>query len=629
MALRVDPHANYQRVKMDADQKVRLSGGKVMNRLGEAQMTFGVAFGALIREKRGQEGLTQKELAVSAFNDETKVRRIIDLENGDVARPHAKTVDPLVVCLGITREELAVCSSAGRFSEKERSVLGLSRELLENLSTRFEHDNPDAPDEELIGFLKGKAVELRDIRERLAKLEQESSSAPNQIAAANAAIEAGHFQDADDILANAEEVEIEQRTMAQVATQSDLRSARGDNALLQDNYTLAASHYRVSAEYFLGFDKIAAAARLLEYAGRIYETARRSMNPTFDAAIGLADQALPLVSLASDRDFWIDAAYSVALLRQTEARRGVAGSIDLLSSAIQLCKVALENSQDPDAEFNWARCTFLLANCYLARAEAPGNENWRSDVDSAIEGYELYLRRPVTETVASHRCGIYNSLSSAYRFKAHRCPNEQSDEATDKAKRALLRAIELSSQQNQIHIWGAAQYNLGAMLAQESNRATPSELERAMFLGTQAIASFLAAIESFPATGFATQMGDASLSLGKFLVEHSFRLPPEFGEAYLARAIHHLEVSMAIFARERFPRKWAEANFYLGATFLGHFQYLSDHAARSDLDSAKKFLSAALSVFEQNDLADVKAYRDRCAEMLITVDEGLSKLSEA
>jgi ribosome-binding protein aMBF1 (putative translation factor) len=65
------------------------------------ERTFGQAFGELVRTKRGQEGLTQKELAIQAFDDESKVRRINDLETGAVNRPHAKTVDALVVALAI------------------------------------------------------------------------------------------------------------------------------------------------------------------------------------------------------------------------------------------------------------------------------------------------------------------------------------------------------------------------------------------------------------------------------------------------------------------------------------------------------------------------------------------------
>ena len=49
----------------------------------------------------------------------------------------------------------------GLFSSSEQAGIGLSRELLENLALRFEHDNPDASDVELVNHLKAKATELK------------------------------------------------------------------------------------------------------------------------------------------------------------------------------------------------------------------------------------------------------------------------------------------------------------------------------------------------------------------------------------------------------------------------------------------------------------------------------------
>lgn len=70
-------------------------------------MSFGEAFGRLIKKKRGHEGLTQQELAVRAFGDESYKTRISELENGRVSRPQQKTVDLLVIALQITEEEVA------------------------------------------------------------------------------------------------------------------------------------------------------------------------------------------------------------------------------------------------------------------------------------------------------------------------------------------------------------------------------------------------------------------------------------------------------------------------------------------------------------------------------------------
>ena len=132
------------------------------------ERTFGQAFGELVRTKRGQEGLTQKELAIRAFDHESKVRRINDLETGGVNRPHAKTVDALVVALDIREEELATCRLNNLFTAQEEAGIGLSRQLMENLSQRFDHENPNAPDDELFNYLKDKAEELKLLQPKCA-----------------------------------------------------------------------------------------------------------------------------------------------------------------------------------------------------------------------------------------------------------------------------------------------------------------------------------------------------------------------------------------------------------------------------------------------------------------------------
>ncbi len=73
-------------------------------------MSFGEAFGRLIRKKRGIEGLTQQELAVTAFGDENYKSRISELENGRVSNPQAKTIDALIVALYISEDEISQIS---------------------------------------------------------------------------------------------------------------------------------------------------------------------------------------------------------------------------------------------------------------------------------------------------------------------------------------------------------------------------------------------------------------------------------------------------------------------------------------------------------------------------------------
>ena len=69
-------------------------------------MSFGEAFGKLVKKLRGVEGLTQEELALKAFGDGSYKTRISELENGRTSNPQSKTIDALAVALNISKEEM-------------------------------------------------------------------------------------------------------------------------------------------------------------------------------------------------------------------------------------------------------------------------------------------------------------------------------------------------------------------------------------------------------------------------------------------------------------------------------------------------------------------------------------------
>ena len=327
-----------------------------------AEKTFGQAFGDLIRQKRGQEGLTQKELAVRAFDDESKVRRIIELESGSVSRPHVKTIDPLVVYFNISETELDKCRNFGLFTTSECQQINLSRELIENLALRFECDNPDADDSVLLALLKTKADELRRLKERLAKLEGNTEALDNQIKAANAALEVGEFVEADDILAAAEEIQQEERTLKEIRLQADIRFARGDAALFRGDSEIAHDHYVKAADYFLGFDRQSSARILDTAAHQIYEIERRTPIPTLRYAIDLIEKSLVLTSLDATPHQWVLRKYRLALLQLTAARHQRSPSLDLLGNAIANALEAIEHTPTDLDEFDKASVMGLCSS---------------------------------------------------------------------------------------------------------------------------------------------------------------------------------------------------------------------------------------------------------------------------
>jgi len=176
-----------------------------------------VLFGRLVREKRGIEGLSQDALAEKSGL--TKAR-ISDIETGKIANPKARTVDALCVALNISRQERGTCYPA--------PVPSLPPRLLEKLARRFGHDMPNATEEDLEAFLMAKAEEFRAMRERLEKMAETEGRISQLIKAANAALGEGDFQTADNLLSQAEAVQLQSGTVPALKKQAELRIERGN-----------------------------------------------------------------------------------------------------------------------------------------------------------------------------------------------------------------------------------------------------------------------------------------------------------------------------------------------------------------------------------------------------------------
>lgn len=256
--------------------------------------SFGVLFGRLIRDKRGMEGLSQDNLA--GASDLTKAR-ISDIENGKIKNPQAKTVDALCVALNISREERGAC----------RVITGprLPPRLLENLALRFGHSNPDALEDELEAFLKEKAVEFREMQERLAQMNGAEGRITDLLAAANAALEEGDFQIADERLAEAEDAQLASTTLSALERQCRLRFERGHAALLGGEIGIAAQHWETAANYFHFLDQEVEAEKRYEYCTQLREHGYRYRSVEAICTAGNAlERNLPIWSKEDNLQNW-------------------------------------------------------------------------------------------------------------------------------------------------------------------------------------------------------------------------------------------------------------------------------------------------------------------------------------
>lgn len=520
-----------------------------------------------------------------------------------------KTIDALVAYFDITEDELEGCRRHGLLTSSERLEIGLSRELIENLAFRFEHDNPNAADSELIVFLKDKAEELKRLKKRLSELEGATGTLNNQIVAAKDALEHGRFDEADDILAAAEEIQQEERTLKEIRSQSSIRFARGDAALLRGQSSIASAHYKKAAGYFTGFDRVMVAEILSSAAGQIYEFERHALKPRFVDAIDLARSALEIIDPRSNEGEWIRAKYRLALLQQVKSRTGAPNSADLLNESIRNAEEAL-NLGTAIEDFDWASLTMVLGNSHMARSERHENENWENDIDTAIKIFDLLANDQRLEHLKVHRCRLYNNIYAAWNLKSQRSMRDNRGPYKEKAKKALIRAVELSAMEGEVNVWSAAQHNLGATLAEAAAQAGDQD---AKFLLIQSLAAFSASLEAYPQTAFSLQMANTQFAFGRVLLECAKLFGSKIREAYLVRSIGAYEATAYTLDKDTNVEAWSHAQFGIGLAFFLHAEISEPELASTDLENALSCFDAAepgyQSLKEKQDLKKLRAAR--------------------
>ena len=337
---------------------------------------FGRRFGRLIREKRGIEGLTQEALS---FSSDVPKARISKLENGRISNPQARTIDAICVALDISSEERLGCHP--------NFDIDLSTQLLENLAIRFGISSPNATEEDMIAFLRRKAVEYHEMRKRLDKLAAVDERLSLLLASTKSAIDLGDFQKADCLLEQAENDQFESVTKEALVAQANLRTERGNAALLSGCLEVAVGHFETAADYFSGFDKELVATTRHEHTGLLRSYAYRYR----DAESLFAARKLLLHNLK----IWTADTSLQTWCMTRNALGGVAvrlAQFDTVSSTLEHLKNAKQNYEAVRQRCSGGKnsealaiATLDLANVHLNRSFSNSDEEFESNLSIAIE----------------------------------------------------------------------------------------------------------------------------------------------------------------------------------------------------------------------------------------------------
>jgi transcriptional regulator with XRE-family HTH domain len=566
-----------------------------------ARQTFGQALGELILQRRRALGLTQTQLAEDAYGTSTKTRRISELESGLVANPHLKTIDPIIVALKIPQAEIEECAKRAKKQPNDEldRAYREARNLIEAISRQFEHSKPNASLAELDDFLRGKAAEWASLRERIAGIDGQEAALTKLKNDANVALAEGQFDKVDELLAHAEECYQSDRTLAEIRKHAAIRVARGDNSLLSGQPEAALTHYKSAAEFFRPFDEKEMADILEDTAHRIYEVAKRSLRPAFHLSAELLESILELAHVKSDARLYAGVNYRLGLaIRNHYISSPQSAGIKSLDRAIAYSRKAASYSGGEGESFQTGSMKISLANLLLDRAKLEKKSD-AADITEAIsllQKLRIELRDDeISQELRSYTC---NSLGAALLSSRDLNAAIDKNEALSQALDAFRETVEISELYSDAENWGAAKANIGGALAEMANRHD-LEVPQRNFLRIRAISEFGSAIETTSIVSYPLRAAALHEMLAQVLVDHAVALNDEFGEVYLARAIHSYEISGSVFTRELHPLKWARLQERIGSIFAHHSRMPNVTSVNDDTAKAIMHLEEAASVFKE------------------------------
>lgn len=585
--------------------------------------TFGTAIGKLIFQKRKALGLTQAQLAEDAFLSSGKTRRISELEGGLVANPHPKTLDPLIVTLGITEAEIEECARQvhAKPDPDLDSAYRNARNLIEALARQFESSKPEASFSELDIFLRSKAQEWATLRKKIAALEAFDADISNLSNKANEALANGQFEAADALLAEIEPLQ-ERRVLDDVRKLVQVRVARGDLHIVAGEPALALSQYLAAKSFLMPFSEAEAVELLGEIARRVYESGRRSQVPYFEISISLLKDALSTDYVVRSPLKIREINYRLSLVYRNEIEfSGVEKAKELVDRAIAHGRAALKltSADDSSEEGVWygSAARVALGNALLTKSE--------QEKDKVIARSALDILREAdkitegNEKLSTFRCHARVALANGIMVLLDWREDSDINDLLDEAIKAYRSAIEAAEDALNAEVWGNSHVNLGILLSRKAGVTEDKGVSA--FLRIRAISAFNAAIEMCPSNYFPVPYAKSHMYLANTLVSCIRGQDISMSEFYLARAIASYEVALAVFDRENFPLYWASIQMSLGGVFATHSQFEGVESSGTDRQEAVRRYELAVTEFNKMGCVDEVEKCNRALEWLHELQE--------
>ena len=560
-----------------------------------------VAYGALVRAKRGQKKLTQETLALDVFGDSTRKGDISRIENGKVA-PQEATIQKINSVLGITEAEMIPIRQARVTARDLDNLPALDRDDLELLATRFQiTDAPDLSPRQLRDLLHEKAKDYRALRKEVDDLRTVSPRLANQHAAAMDALDNLRIEEAEEILANAREILTEQ-LREPLAINAQLMEAQATAALTRGDVEAAYTLLSAAADSFAAIDPLEPARRRilsyfailrnhgLRFGGRGLPLSRELLAPVLTKSIKAEDDWL-----------WGAGQNALAIALQNQGTRtGGEDGTRLMAEAVAAYRAALTIYTKADHPVDWAMTQNNLGTALQDQGTRTGGEDGTRLRAEAVTAYRTAL---TIHTKADHPVDwamTQNNLGIALRNQGSRIGGEDGTRLMAEAVAAYRAALTIHTKADHPVDWAMTQNNLGIALQDQGIRTGGEDGTRLL---AEAVAAFRAALTIRTKGDQPVNWAMTQNNLGAALVDKGTRTGGEDGTRLMAEAVAAYRAALTIHTKADHPVQWATTQRNLAIAELAIADHDATRNPRPHLEAALAHVEAALTVYDPDHMS--------------------------
>lgn len=528
--------------------------------------TFGEAIGALIKHKRILGGFTQLELALEAYEKTSKVRRIVELENGQVARPQLKKLHRVFETLNITQQDIDECFNYPILNSSDREKLGLSEKLVEALARNFELINPEYDFQQLTKHLIEKSFEWKQLVQRLRSIETPKEEVRKLVKQAEKALLSGEFEIARDILAEAEETHQTEQTLVAIRAQGEMRFMRALTHLFEGKLREAFNDFLLVGNYFAPFSMQEAWDKREDGYVALYSHSRRYTIEGIEIAIELAQVNLRAQSEVDNPKAWAQTQNDlggmyISLSKFNELKRRE----ELIHDAIDSYSKALRVRNNIKNEFGVSQTQNNLGIALLEKSSFEESNKKMDTLRQSVDVFKDALKYRKSHPHKEHSAKTQNNLGNAYLELANCESGREKAICLNSAVHAISSALEVYNKIDHAEDWALAQANLGRSLSAQLEYCDDSLQESKMLVAAKA---FTDSLSIYTEADYPLDFARVQNYIGAFYSNAANFFPIEIKRLMLDQSIVAFRSTLNVYSPETRPLDWANSQNNIGASLL-------------------------------------------------------------